>query len=244
MRRSNPNEGRDPNPSTRWFEWNGENGVVRYYDKDAKTNVDVPLPFSFLLLDQLGTVRGWHEPSQSGIYANEVKDTRQERLLVKSFKGGIIAEGVYKDIKLEVNASGGQFNANCYVAFKNGGGELSIGALRFKGAALSAWMEFSKTHRAKLYEDAVVITGFTEGKKGRITYRVPTFTLKAVSQSSQQAAVGLDAQLQAFLDGYFKRTTSERVDRPQTTQAHDEPPPPDDNYYEPSSDVTEDDIPF
>src|SRR3990167_9486263 len=136
MSRSNPGANGAANPAVRWFEWNGEHGVVRYYDKDAKKNVDVGSEFRFVLLDERGSVRGWHDPSQSGIYSNEVKDTRQDVLVVKAFKGGPLAEGFYKDIKDRVNAVGGQFNANCYIAFRNGDGALTIGSLRFKGAAL------------------------------------------------------------------------------------------------------------
>ncbi len=80
MSRSNPNENGNPNPSTRWFEWNGEHGLVRYYDKQAEQQVEVGDDFTFMLLDQLGTVKGWHDASDSGIYANEVKDTRQDVL--------------------------------------------------------------------------------------------------------------------------------------------------------------------
>ena len=111
MSRSNPSENSNPNPAVRWFEWNGEKGLIRYYDKDAKQNVDVALPFTFLLLDQLGSVRGWHDASESGIYSNEVKDTRQDVLIVKAYKGGVLAEGIYKDIKDRVNNQGGQLVA-------------------------------------------------------------------------------------------------------------------------------------
>jgi hypothetical protein len=141
MSRSNPSENSNPNPAVRWFEWNGEKGLVRYYDKELKQNVDVGTEFRFILLDQLGSVRGWHDASDSAIYSNEVKDTRQETLIVKSFKGGTLAEGIYRDIKDRANSVGGQFVANCYIAFKHGNG-LAIGSLRFKGAALGAWMEF------------------------------------------------------------------------------------------------------
>ena len=36
MSRSNPTENTNPNPAVRFFEWNGEGGAVRYYDKTAK----------------------------------------------------------------------------------------------------------------------------------------------------------------------------------------------------------------
>ena len=89
-----------------------------------------------MLLDQLGGVRGWHEASESGIYSNEVKDTRQDMLVVKAFKGGILAEGIYKDIKDRVNALGGQFVANCYLAFKDDAGPLEhrLSAIQGRGA--------------------------------------------------------------------------------------------------------------
>lgn len=217
MSRSNPNENGMPNPAVRWFEWNGENGVVRYYDKDAKVNVEVGSDFTFILLDQLGSVRGWHDASSSGIYSNEVKDTRQDALVVKAFKGGTLAEGIYKDIKDRINTLGGQFVANCYIAFKNGGDKLAIGSLRFKGAALGAWMEFCKNNRADLYKKAIRIHGFTEGKKGRIVFRMPVLSSVELSVETDRQAVALDVALQEFLKSYFKRTRKDQAD------AHDEP---------------------
>jgi hypothetical protein len=246
MSRSNPNENSTPNPAARWFEWNGENGVVRYYDKDAKENVVVGSDFTFLLLDQLGSVRGWHDASDSGIYSNEVKDTRKDVLVVKSFKGGTLAEGIYKDIKDRVNNLGGQFVANCYIAFKNGDGNLSIGSLRFKGAALGSWMEFCKEHRADLYKKAIGIRGFTEGKKGRITYRMPVLRSVDTTPDTDAEATKLDAELQEFLKGYFARTTSDQVG---TSRRHvsDEEAAEFEPQHEPSApaaQMTDDDIPF
>jgi hypothetical protein len=209
MSRSNPHES-TPNPAVRWFEWTGEGGTVRYYDKDAKKNIDVGDQFEFMLLDQLGSVRGWHDASDSGIYSNEVKDTTREPLVVKSFKGGTLAEGVYRSIKDKVNAQGGKFNAVLYIAFDNDG-EYAIGSLRLKGAALAAWMEFSKANRGSLYKQAVYINGYNEGKKGRITFRVPIFELVDVSPDVNQQANGLDAELQTYLKAYFKRNTKEQV---------------------------------
>lgn len=246
MSRSNPQENGTPNPATRWFEWNGENGVVRYYDKDKKENVDVGADFTFILLDELGSVRGWHDASQSGIYSNEVKDTRADVLIVKAFKGGTLAEGLYKEIKDRVNAVGGQFNANCYIAFKNGGGQLALGSLRFKGAALGSWMEFRKEHRSDLYSKGVRIHGFTEGKKGRITYRMPVLSLVDVTPATNDAAIALDARLQEFLTGYLKKTKRDQVDAAAAQHVSDEglagghfEEPP-----HPASSITDDDIPF
>lgn len=242
MSRSNPHVNA-PNPAVRWFEWHGEHGTIRYYDKDAKASVDVPLPFAFLLLDELASVRGWHDASESGIYSNEVRDTRTDILVVKAFKGGTLAEGLYKDIKDRVNTLGGQFHANCYIAFKNGHGRLDIGSLRLKGAALGAWMEFRKAHRGDLYEAAVNITGFTEGKKGRITFRMPVFETKPVSGETHAQAVALDVRLQSWLTAYFSRRTSDQTEPPQDADDADDTSPgawSEDH----SAPLTDDDIPF
>lgn len=219
MSRSNPIDG-IRNPATRWFEWAGGNdgGFVRWYDKDAKANVNVPLPFVFLLLDELSTVKGWHDPSQSGIFANEVRDTRQDVLVVRSFKGGELASGVYKSIKDRVTAQGGHYCASLYVAYKEGDG-LKIGNLCLKGAAASAWMEFKRSAPTRkdasgrtlraYFIDAVKIAEFEQLKKGATVYRVPKFSLQQVSEESNKQAVALDGELQSFLADYLKRPKAE-----------------------------------
>lgn len=250
MSLSNPNENGQPNPSSRWFEWTGEKGEVRYYDKDKKENVTIGNDFTFILLDQLAKVGGWHDASDSGIYSNEVKDTRQDVLVVRSFKGGTIAEGIYREIKDRVNAAGGKFVANLYIAVKIDG-VLKIAALQLSGAALHAWAEFQKSHRSELTKKAVRINGFTEGKKGRITFRVPIFSTKDISADTLAHAVELDKQLQDFLNGYLKRT---RRDQAETVARHvsdeevaaDDEQPWHDNPVasEAYAPVTDDDIPF
>lgn len=241
MSRSNPHENGTPNPATRWFEWNGEAGTVRYYDREAKQNVEVGSDFTFILLDRLGTVGGWHDASSSAIYANEVKDTRQDVLVVKAFKGGTLAEGLYKDIKDRVNTAGGQFVANCYIAFKNGGDKLAIGSMKFKGAALGAWMDFEKEHRRELYEKAIRIHGCTEGKKGRVVFRVPVLSLVPISEDTNEAAIALDQQVQDYLTGYLKRTKRDQAEA-QPAHVRDEDVPYDDGDQPPP--LTDDDIPF
>jgi hypothetical protein len=234
MSRSNPHVNA-PNPAVRWFEWNGEKGVVRYYDKTEKKQIDVPFGFTFLLLDQLASVRGWHDASASAIYSNEVKDTRQSALIVKAFKGGTLAEGIYRDIKDRVHTVGGQFVANCYIAFKQGE-ELQIGSLRFKGAALGAWMDFGKAHRGDLYSQAIAITSAESGKKGRIVYQMPVFETRKIAADTQHQAVALDRQLQDWLASYLARNTKDQVEH-----VPDEGAEPPASGNEP---LTDDDIPF
>lgn len=218
MSRSNPNEG-TRNPSTRWFEWAGgaDGGFIRWYNKDTKENVKVEGVFTFLLLDQLSTVKGWHEASESSIYANEVRDTRQEALVVRSFKGGELASGIYANIRDRIVAQGGHYHASLYLAYKEGD-ELKIGNLGLKGAASGAWMEFKKTAGKKINTDAVKIAGFDQLKKGGTTYRVPKFALVPTTPETNAQALALDAELQAFLSEYLKR--------PKAEAARPDPEPP------------------
>lgn len=207
MSRSNPTVN-TPSPCKRWLEFNGETGDLRYYDKQEKKNIVVHAKgFTFLLLDQLAVVKGWHEASESNIQSNEVRDTRVEPMLVKAFKGGKIAEGLYADIRDRVAAFGGHFVTNCYIGFRDArNGPLQLGSIQFKGAALNSWVEFTKANRKEVYEQAVMITGSVDGKKGSVKFKTPTFTLVAVSPDTDVEAKALDIELQEYLKGYFDRT--------------------------------------
>jgi hypothetical protein len=225
----------EKNPASRWFEWSGQDGILTYYDKDAKEKVRVDLPVTFIALDTRATVGGWHDDSQSGIYANEVASTKDEPLTVKAFKGGTLAEGLYRDIKDQVRRVGGHYVSVCYVAFKEGD-TLSLGAVKFKGSALRAWMEFTQDHSADLFTKAFTISGFDQGKKGSITFRTPTFRISELSEETADAARGLDERLQVYLDGYAAKRSTAPAD------GHDQRMHP-----EPDEDLPpleDDDIPF
>lgn len=224
MSRSNPTE-HSQHPCTRWFEWSGSEGVIRYYDKSAKQNVEIPDGFTFILLDQLATVKGWHDVSDSGIYANEVRDTKQEVMVVKAFKAGTIAEGFYSAIRDRVNAFGGYYVSNCYIAFRNEHGTLALGSLSFKGAALSAWMDFQNANRADLYKKSIQIKGHTEGKKGKIVFRTPKFFIREITPETDGQATELDRNLQVYLKGYLSRTKTEQVSQQEEhhEESHHEP---------------------
>jgi hypothetical protein len=250
MSRSRPTDQEIANPATRWFDWSGEKGAIKYYDRDKKEEVVVTEKFTFIVLDQLSSVRGWHEASKSGIYSNEVRDTRHDAMLVKSFKGGIIAEGFYQQIKDSVKAEGGKFNTCLYIAFKDGK-ELKIGQLRFRGAALGAWMNFQRSHRAEIQKHAVSIVGTDEGKKGRVVFKTPVFATQTIGEQTNDAAKQLDGELQHFLDSYLRRTKREQanvvrqhVDEHVSDEEMAETAFDDDEPIPTTATITDDDIPF
>lgn len=204
MSRSNPST-TSSHPCRRWLTWAGDKGILRYYDKNEGVNVDVDLPFRFLLLDQLGGVRGWHDASESGIFSNEVRSTKTDPITVKSFKGGELACGLYQDIRTKVGDLGGHFVASLYIAYAGDDGDLTIGNIQLKASQLKSWSEFSKNHRKDMLSKAIVISGFEEGKKGKVVYRVPKFTIEEPTAAESQQALGLDEILQEYLDGYLSK---------------------------------------
>ena len=216
MSRSNQNE--LYNPSTKWFDWNGagDGGFPEFYNKekdngegkDPGGNVRVPIPFQFIVLDQMSAIKGWNDAQKSGIFSNEVRNSKQTPMTVKFHKGGVVAQGLYENIKAQVIAAGGKFTANIYIAFKDETGKMAIGSIQLKGAGLKAWSEFSKKHRADIMKKAVVITGFQDGQKGAIKFRTPVFGLKEVKEETNKAAIELDAILQAYLVPYCAKTAS------------------------------------
>ena len=203
MSRSQPND-KPINPSSRFFEWNGQKGVFKFYEKEKKENFEVPFPFIFLVLDELSTIKGWSDSDQSGLWSNEVKNIKNETLAVRS-KKGLQIEGTYENIKGKV--SGADYCKSVYIAYKNDAKELVIGNIAMQGACLNAWIEFSKGK--KVQEGAVRVEDTTEGKKGSITYKMPNFVQFTPKPETEEAATGLDVKLQEYLKAYFNHKVAE-----------------------------------
>lgn len=194
MSLSNPRTSQSP--VQRHFSLKMSTGHVTYYDKAAQKEVEVEAPFRFLVLDTLNFIGGFNEPSNSGIWSNEVRNTRQETLTVRS-KKGIIATGLYDAIKGDVKDDGGKFGNSVYIAYKDGD-EYALGNIKFLGAGLSKWFDFRQGKNLDL-DPGVAVTGWTEEKKGRNEYFAPVFDSLKVSDEAVAAAKLLDQQLQAYL---------------------------------------------
>jgi len=214
MSRSNPTSN-NPHPCTRWFEFSGQSGTLKYYDKEKKENVDVPLPVTFLWLDETATVRGWHDPSESGIVSNEVRDTRSDVMVVRAFKAGELCHGLYAQIRDRVGNLGGHYSANVYLGYREAAdGPLKLGCLQLKGAALNAWVDFKKANLAAVCKGAVSITCTKDGKKGSVKFKTPVFATKEIKPETNEEATELDKVLQTYLISYFARTKAEQASAP------------------------------
>lgn len=209
MSRSNNNEVK--NPAQVFFEWAGGKGIITYFDKEAGEKgekVEVKLPFSFLVLDLLSCIAGFSEADNSGFWSNEIRDTRNEKLTVRT-KKGIIGEGLYNSPAIDkAKLAGAQYAQSVYIAFYDANKDLIIGNIKFTGSAIGPWIEFRKKN--DIYASAVTINKNPEVKiKGATRYFEPSFTLKEITPEANEKAIDLDKQLQEYLKAYFKRNETE-----------------------------------
>jgi hypothetical protein len=197
------------NPALHFYEW--RNGQLSRYDKETKENIAIKLPFTFVVLDELTTVTGFHEPSNSGIFSNEIKHMDRQTLRVRAFKGGDIATGLYAKIKDTIKANGGRYTRSVYIAEKVGSGYV-ISHIKFTGAAFSAWLDFTREHNVE--QGIVRLTGSVEGKKGATVYQIPTFEYEKLDPETHaktiEACTKLDTDLQAYLTRYMDTSQLEQ----------------------------------
>jgi hypothetical protein len=228
MSRSNPTETL-VNPSSKFYSWDSDNACFKYFDKSlgekdsqgkAKgQNVLVPLPFNFIVLDQLACVRGYNEPQQKSYYSNEVRNITNDIVTVKSGKGNIEKSGTYEQVKTLLGA---KYCQSVYIGFKNAQKKLEIQNIQLTGAALNAFIDFVKT--VKIYEIAVSVNKSVKKKKGRNEYNEPIFTAMKISDAVSQEAIELDKELQAYLTAYLARNASSTPQPANTsTQASEQP---------------------
>jgi hypothetical protein len=74
MARQNPDGERLSNPATLFLEWSGKHSCFLFYDKEKEEKVQVKLPFTFIVLDSLHTLKGFNEKEEIGYFSNEIKD--------------------------------------------------------------------------------------------------------------------------------------------------------------------------
>lgn len=209
------------NPAKRFMKWSGSKGTLSYYDKENQTEVEVKLPFTFLVLDQLATITGYSDQDESSYWSNEVRSVAKEQLTVKTSKG-IKEVGLYKD--LMERSKGAKYAKSVYVAYDTGTDEgYVIGNLKLFGAALTAWIEFSK-RCANVELGKISLTGSEEAKKGTTVYRTPTFEWAASGADEDSIALELDKELQVYLSQYLNPRPNlfDRIEEPQDDWVPDE----------------------
>jgi hypothetical protein len=188
------------NPSTKFIEWKSNDKAFSYYDKEEQKNVTIPLPFKFLTLDELHTIKGWNDASSSNIFSNEVKYISKDIMTVKPFKGNEIAKGIYKDIKDKIVAAGGHYTKSIYIMLEDG----TLANLQLKGSAVQAWGEFTQKTRSRLADEWVSVKTTKDGKKGAVKFSVPEFTFDgSLTDEQNNQADEVFNVLESYLKTYL-----------------------------------------
>jgi hypothetical protein len=188
------------NPATKFIEWKSNDKCFSYYDKEKQENVQIPLPFKFLVLDELHTVKGWNDATSSSIYSNEVKFISKEEMTVKPFKGNEIAKGLYKDIKEKIVAAGGHYTRSIYVMLEDG----LLANIQLKGSATQQWGDFTQKTRSRLADEWIIVKDTKDGKKGAVKFSMPNFVFeKSLNESEAKQADECFDILEAYLKTYL-----------------------------------------
>jgi hypothetical protein len=224
MSRSNPTL---TNPSQHFFSWVGSKGILVWYDKDNQKNVEVKLPFTFMVLDELATISGFSKRDQSSYWSNEVRNVANEEFIVKTSKG-IKQAGLYKDLA-DVRAKGAKYAKSIYIAHRIGD-DYVIGNIKALGSCLSAWIEFSS--RNVVGNGSVILTGSSHVPEdhGINEYYIPTFEYHSSTDEENEIAIVLDRELQVYLNQYL---AASKFNRSQEDEANEVPKMDDEPLPEP-----------
>ena len=198
------------NPATKFLSWKSNEQAFSYYDKDKQENVLVKLPFSFLFLDQLQSVKGWSDALSGQIISNEVKTVSDQELNVicyhKNNKGEntktTIAKGLYSQIKDAVVSAGAKYHKSIYIMLEDG----TLANIQLKGASVKEWGDFFNRSKKRLADEWIIIDSAKAGKKGAVKFTTPEFKFeRSLSESESEQADSVFDELDAYLQQYLKK---------------------------------------
>lgn len=218
MSRSNPNENLK-NPASRFYEFKGGTGNFSYYDKELKQNVAIPFPFTFIVIDEKVTVKGFSDSLQSGFWSNEVKNVTKDLITVRS-KRGVEMIGTWNEIKTKMASDGVEYCQSVYIGTKIDGKNLELANIQIKGAALGNWIEFRKNN--DIMKCAVTVKSAKAAKKGATNYFEPVFEAIKITEKTNEEAIALDKTLQEYLKVYFANNAAETPATTTTTTENKE----------------------
>lgn len=188
-------------PASMYLSWSSNDGKFKHWNKEASKDEFIDLPMKFVVLMERHTIKGWNDNSQSAIYSNEVKNIGSEELEVKSFKGGVIAKGIYKQCKDIIQNAGGVYHKSIYAMLEDG----TVINIAIKGACAKAWGDFSRDNSRSFTTKFVSINEVSNEKKGSVKYTVPVFELSEGLDATQMK-IADDAYEK--LDGALNRVVS------------------------------------
>jgi hypothetical protein len=216
------------NPATKFLSWKSNDKAFSYYDKEKEENVLIQLPFKFLFLDQLQSVKGWSDALSGQIISNEVKTVSDQELTAvcyhKNVKGEstktTIAKGLYKDIKDAVVSAGAKYHKSIYVMLEDG----TLANIQLKGACVKEWGDFFNRSKKRLADEWVIVKKVNDGKKGAVKFTTPNFEFeRSLTEDESLQADSVFDELDAYLQSYLKKPiTSIEVHEPEVVDEDDD----------------------
>jgi hypothetical protein len=208
------------NPSKKFIGWKSNDKKFSYYDKEKKENTEIELPFKFLFLEQYHKMSGWNNASDSRIYSNEVYSIGKETLNVKSFKGGEIASGLYRDVKDSIKNAGAVYMRSIYIMLESG----EIANLELKGSAVAKYSDFYNDNKHLLDNQWIEVNKAIDGKKGAVKFSTPDFTIGGnITKAQDKTATEVATILETYMDSYFNKD-SEPIEAVEEEIIEDENP--------------------
>lgn len=157
-------------PYTKTIKWRSSESRFEYYDGENNQTIEIE---SFIPLEEMASVSGYHDGQKQGIWSNEVLDLRND-LEVRA-GNSVVVTGPWKNIKTEVAGMGGKFT-NVVIALMPDG---EIVRFLFAGSGCSGWI--GKKFNPMQKQCGVSFDGSHEEKTGRVTYNVPDFSPKRLN---------------------------------------------------------------
>jgi hypothetical protein len=214
------------NPATKFLSWKSNEKSFSYYDKEKEENVLIQLPFKFLFLDQLQSVKGWSDALSGQIISNEVKTVSDQEITAvcyhKNVKGEkvstTIAKGLYKDIKDAVVSAGGKYHKSIYVMLEDG----TLANIQLKGACVKEWSDFFNRSKKRLADEWVIVKKANDGKKGAVKFTTPNFEFeRSLTEDESLQADEVFDELDAYLQAYLKKPIIQVQEEPEQEEDED-----------------------
>jgi len=101
-------------PVKKYWNYKAGSGEFTRYDKEKAANFTTD-SLTFIVLEQVSFISGFHEKTNSGIISNFVLNTKEQDLKVRTFGGLEIANGKYQEIKDQIKVVGGKFTKGYFV---------------------------------------------------------------------------------------------------------------------------------
>lgn len=197
-------------PADFYAEWKGREGKLMY--RKDKEWIEIPMPFTFMVLDQLDTVVGFDGKANKGYYSTEVRASKKDTIFVYK-DGALFAKGVWTDDDLKRHQDL-KFAKSIYIAYYDEKRELRVGNIKASGTFRNEWFEF--TRHKNIYDGTVTLVKAVEAKHGANKFYAPVFEQGfSLTPETEKAALALDEKLQEYLRDYLHdNRVTDRMEAP------------------------------